>query len=371
MEKQKDFDFLFNFDTDRVALFSDIFVGTRLSELKQYIKDNNLNSVLHYDFVIKCLSNEEILKLFTDKNSYICLYRNKYIISDNDVVLELTIGNRHQYKSLDISVYHDSSKLCNKDIDNNIKLKIKDYSIGCLLANIDWYYWGGDCIRENMVSEVLGDTLYPEAYPFIPDLDKFIESYLDSDESVLFLIGKPGTGKTRLCRYIMKKIGERKTEEASVYFTSDKKVLDNERIFMDFISSEADLMILEDIDTDLKSRTASGGNDFMYRLLNVSDGILKNYNRKIILSTNLPSTKDVDPALIRDGRCFASLSFRSLTLEESRAFLDKFGKDIAMPNTNKIEYTLAELYKYLNTGDLVPRENVSSIGFSINKTKKG
>jgi ATP-dependent 26S proteasome regulatory subunit len=47
----------------------------------------------------------------------------------------------------------------------------------------------------------------------------------------------------------------------------------------------------------------------MHRFLNVGDGLVTTKGKKLIFSTNLPSIRDVDSALVRPGRCFDILNF--------------------------------------------------------------
>ena len=116
-------------------------------------------------------------------------------------------------------------------------------------------------------------------------------------------------------------------------------------MFINFAMQPNAMMVLEDIDVHLSSR--SDGNTFMYKLLGSSDGLIKNTNRKIVISTNLPNVKDIDDALVRDGRCFATVEFKKLTYEQSVDFL----QDVSPTNYNKLletgkkaSYTLAQLY---------------------------
>lgn len=114
-------------------------------------------------------------------------------------------------------------------------------------------------------------------------------------------------------------------------------------MFVNFLNNGYDAIVLEDIDYDLNSRKE--GNTFMYKLLNSSDGIISSNNKKIILSTNLPSVKDVDEALLRPGRCFDVLKTRNLTRNESEDFLKNFNSSIDLSKDN---YSLAELYRLIN-----------------------
>ena len=46
------------------------------------------------------------------------------------------------------------------------------------------------------------NVFYPELYPFIPDVNKFIDDYAKSSSNVLILFGEPGLGKTHLMHAI-------------------------------------------------------------------------------------------------------------------------------------------------------------------------
>jgi hypothetical protein len=63
----------------------------------------------------------------------------------------------------------------------------------------------------------------------------------------------------------------------------------------------------------------------MHKFLNVGDGLVTAANKKMIFSTNLPSIKDIDPALIRPGRCFDIVHFDTLTQEQATVLAGKVG----------------------------------------------
>jgi len=46
--------------------------------------------------------------------------------------------------------------------------------------------------------------------------------------------------------------------------------------------------------------------------LAVADGVVRAQGRKIIFTTNLPNIGDIDEALVRPGRCFATVRTRAL-----------------------------------------------------------
>jgi ATP-dependent 26S proteasome regulatory subunit len=54
-----------------------------------------------------------------------------------------------------------------------------------------------------------------------------------------------------------------------------------------------------------------------------ADGVVRAQRRKILFTTNLPNVHDVDEALLRPGRCFATMHARSLTREEGARLISR------------------------------------------------
>ena len=260
-----------------------------------------------------------------------------------------------------------------EDIDNanmlreRIKELFEPYNKGSesVFADVFWWSNGQHGIDYEKILEEINDTVYTDAYPYIDGgLDKFINDYLNADAQVLILMGEPGTGKTRLIRHIIKcmgkcfdKVSHEKEDFAygtgdhsnesqiQVMYTIDSKVISSDKFFINFLTGEASCMVLEDIDLDLSAR--SNGNKNMHKLLAGSDGFLRNANKKLIISTNLKTTKDIDEALIRPGRCFGYVQTRALTYKEALKFLENFpGKKVDL--TEGCMYTLSSLYQMIN-----------------------
>jgi energy-coupling factor transporter ATP-binding protein EcfA2 len=172
------------------------------------------------------------------------------------------------------------------------------------------------------------EVLHEEAYPDLgePVMD-FISRYLDGQETVLILLGSPGSGKTRLVRTILGEISRRKGESAEVMYTGDTRAFESDSIFVSFITGSHDAFVVEDADLLLTSR--SSGNLDLHRFLAIADGVVRAQGRKILFTTNLPNVHDIDPALMRPGRCFATLHTRSLTpTEGSRLIARLCGGDL-------------------------------------------
>ena len=62
----------------------------------------------------------------------------------------------------------------------------------------------------------------------------------------------------------------------------------------------------------------------------------------MIFSTNLPSIRDIDTALVRPGRCFDIVSFDTLTVEEAQKLADRLG--VKLPVRDGDKYSIAEVF---------------------------
>lgn len=188
------------------------------------------------------------------------------------------------------------------------------------------------------------------AYPWIDkNLYEYINDYLNSSSCVLILIGPPGVGKTSFIKTLIHH------SKGNAQVTFDDKIMSSDSLFANFIEGDTKFMIMEDADAFLKSR--SDGNTMMHRFLNVSEGLVSAADKKLVFSTNLPSVKDIDEALLRPGRCFDILEFRELTREEAQVVCEEIGKDL--PDGNK--FTLAELFTTQPSSK--PGKKKSAVGF--------
>jgi hypothetical protein len=182
---------------------------------------------------------------------------------------------------------------------------------------LDWHFaTTRDGISSTAFEEIACEVLHDEAYPYLgePVMD-FIARYLDGQETVLILLGSPGSGKTRLVRTILGEMSRRKGESAEVMYTGDTSAFTNDNIFASFITGSHDAFVVEDADHLLTSR--SSGNLDLHRFLAIADGVVRAQGRKILFTTNLPNVHDIDPALMRPGRCFATVHTRALVPAEA------------------------------------------------------
>ena len=179
-------------------------------------------------------------------------------------------------------------------------------------VRVKWFYNAkGENVRLPIRSDQLPETAF---YPALAgrELTDYYDTYLASDSNVLILLGPPGTGKTSFLRGLLHHA------QSDALISYDPEILRDDEIFADFMSGQERFMILEDADTFLASRTKSG-NTVMHKFLNVGDGLLSTKGKKIVFTTNLPSIRDIDDALMRPGRCFDVLRFGKLNPDDAKA----------------------------------------------------
>jgi hypothetical protein len=231
--------------------------------------------------------------------------------------------------SIQVSLYgsHEFVNLKSKEMRENFTIA---------KCHIEWVYSGdGSSVNIPLLPEKLPIS---EMYPFLGEesIEDYYDRYMQSASSILLLIGPPGTGKTTFIRGLLHYASK------NAIVTYDEKILERDYVFSRFIEDEVGVMVIEDADNFLKSR--SDGNTMMHRFLNVGDGLISVRGKKLIFSTNLPSVRDVDPALIRPGRCFDVITFDNYTLEQAEQISKKLDVSFDRKENKSDKYSLAEIF---------------------------
>lgn len=211
--------------------------------------------------------------------------------------------------------------------------------------------------QANIQEQILDDTMdysLAEFYPWVKmDLATYFQEFLNSKANVLVMIGPPGTGKSTFIRTMLRRL---KVESLISYKT--KTIVHPE--FITFCSQFLKngfmanfgyaggmpttktnrVVVVEDGDELMAKR--SDGNHIMSEILNLTNGIVSSDANKFIFSTNLDEISDIDPALLRPGRCFDVLCFRTLNATEANA-VRKAAKLPERDFDPKRSYKLAEV----------------------------
>jgi hypothetical protein len=157
--------------------------------------------------------------------------------------------------------------------------------------------------------DVVNDIAF--LYPYLDQTPAQVwDAFMKSKSNVLLLLGPPGTGKSS---FIMEMMRHRGWGD-NTYLADRSDVLADPSL-ADFIRELpfGSTMITED--SDLLVAKRDDGNSGMQALLNATSGIASRES-KIIISTNLSSVRKVDEALLRPGRMFKVLEFRSLNADQ-------------------------------------------------------
>lgn len=266
---------------------------------------------IHTEFV-----NDQIIE-FTETNGMI-------VDNDNLEFIDYSLNSN----SVEVKIYGS------KEFVDSMHKQLTDQFV-VASCHIEWIY-SGDGASVNI--PLLGEKLpISEMYPFLGEetIGEYYDRYLRSDASILLLIGPPGTGKTTFIRGLLHHA------KKNAIVTYDEKIIERDYVFARFIEDDVGVMVIEDADNFLKSR--SDGNAMMHRFLNVGDGLISMNGKKLIFSTNLPSIRDVDSALIRPGRCFDIVTFDNYTLAEAEKLAEKVGVAFETKDSGST-YSLAEVF---------------------------
>jgi hypothetical protein len=310
--------------------------------------------------VVRCAARGTVTELFDDLALRAGLAAQRFdsgaLLLDGPGVFAILHGQpKAQYVSCTFTFWTDTAERVRGlgdlllEIVGERRMKEETFTM-------DWRFSGGHGYTTGASFEELADpALLDEAYPSLGEpVAQFITRYLAARETILILQGPPGTGKTRLVRAILAAISRRKAASAKVLYTADRRALESDRIFLQFITGEHDAFVIEDADHILTSR--SSGNEDVHRFLAIADGVVRAQGRKILFTTNLPNVHDIDDALVRPGRCFGTVRTRALSNAEATALVRRLcgerrellGQILrgALPEEVR-SITLAEVYRHL------------------------
>ena len=254
------------------------FENTRLSAGLDTISDEKC-------FSRHCMSDEEVLKIILDT---LCPANTKLtILSDcKEQITAIDLAN----SSLIIRISLSKTTVTVETISDSRVVHKLDPFFDPAPVRIKWVYnTNGQSVYIPVdTTNLPSESFYPGLT--VP-LHTYYDNFISSRSNILLLIGAPGTGKTSFIK------GFLAHTQSDAVVSYDAAILEQDAIFAEFMCSHGrqNILILEDADNFLISRTKTAGNNsVMHKFLNVGDGLLSTRRKKIIFTTNLPSTRDID-----------------------------------------------------------------------------
>ena len=300
----------------------------------------------HYSFQFKRPVSDSFLNLIntvcraTEKYTKVLSYSsNNALITIDDELSFFTIIDIDSSNTIPWDVADRNISICGygtMDIITKVYRYIDKNIIKNTVPEVIWEYLQGTDRKSKNIHIAKPKPIFNEFYPWLSDVNDYYEQYKNSESSILVLLGEPGTAKSSFIRNFIWKHG------MNSMFTYDMNLLKSDSMFVDFITGDKDLLIVEDADIFLTDREHAG-NEVMAKFLNISDGLASgNKKKKIIFTANIVEISKIDKALLRPGRCFDCQVFRRLTSSEARLAAKVAG--LSKTNFDKLDYSLAELF---------------------------
>lgn len=209
-----------------------------------------------------------------------------------------------------------------------------------------------------VMETIQGNRNVADVSKFYPNFDftpaQLMKEFNESNSNVILIYGVPGTGKSN---WLLEMVNARGWDD-KVYLADRMDVLGHPG-FPDFVRElpAGSLVLTEDSDILVGKRTE--GNVSMSALLNATAGIVAR-DVKLVISTNLTSTRDIDDALLRKGRCFRTLKFKTMTTAQANDVREMMKLEPFPFKENATNITLAEAINAHEVND----DETSGVGFA-------
>jgi ATPase family associated with various cellular activities (AAA) len=245
-------------------------------------------------------------------------FNNSTVVVLEECIVSILIHNdEHDGTAYDVNAFFYAKS----DRFDNLFRKFLDIEWGPnedVQPYVTWAMKTPTGIKTNRLKASRNKNLKDVFYPSIEGgIEKFYRDYNESESPILVILGPPGMGKTSLIRdYIYK-------YQKDALITYDQALMETDEFFLFFLEHHHNVLLLEDFDIFLKSRE-DDDNKIMNKFLNLSQGIVDITDKKIIVTANLDK-QQIDPALIRPGRCFEVLEFDRYTERQAEVIIAEEG----------------------------------------------
>jgi hypothetical protein len=192
-------------------------------------------------------------------------------------------------------------------------------------------------------------------------LGALVAARVPGSGSVVLWHGPPGGGKTTALRALARAWGD----WCSMHYITDPELFLRGSDYLMSVAAEEDgdgwrLIVLEDSGELMHAGARAELGQGLSRVLNLTDGLLGQGRRCLLLVTTNEPVGRLHPALRRPGRCWAEVEFTPFTPAEAAAWLAAHGIDRPPPASAT---TLAELYALADDRELPPAPE-AAFGFA-------
>jgi SpoVK/Ycf46/Vps4 family AAA+-type ATPase len=190
--------------------------------------------------------------------------------------------------------------------------RLNDYNINNKKTLLYWCFKSKDNIEFVKFPLTTNSPIRSEFYPWLgkENVNDYIDRFENSNSNILILLGEPGTGKTSFIRHLITRTNQH------CFTTYDEEVMQQDQLYVKFLSEDVRYLILEDADLLLTDRINTG-NRVMSKMLNAADGLVSFNDKKIIFTANIRDKAKIDEALVRKGRCFDVVEFEAMSPEQT------------------------------------------------------
>lgn len=200
---------------------------------------------------------------------------------------------------------------------------------------------------------------------YTPEVVEQVKELLEllklATSGIVIIRGPVGTGKTHLIRAL---ISELKGIRRPVVCTPPLAFLQEPmKVHEAMLNHENPLVIFEDLGELFREDAKSVYADHFSNLANMTDGLLSILDSSVFLLTFNYDITDIDPALIRGGRCIMDLYVPRLPMEQAVKLLPE-GTEVP---PDAVDLSLAEIYN-LKGGKVAQIRGKGGVGFRSNRT---
>jgi Cdc6-like AAA superfamily ATPase len=296
----------------------------------KYIKPENYMKSNNFQAMIDEINDIFKLEMFNySKNSY---NTEKKFYSDT-VIITVSGNSRDTAFNIYCKSEFDLNRIYNICLKHN--KDEEESEVKCFFESFYIKQNGIDKTTKVLTMKDVKD-ISESYYPFM-NTKKTFEQFCTGNENILILTGPAGRGKTKFTNLLFKHlfqepenipydkleaIPELDEQFFNVAYVKSTDILAMDEFWRTLQKELPDFVILDDLDYMLTKRESevmtsddAKKNAFLNQLLSYTDGVQKN-KTKFIITTN-QHFDDVDSALLRKGRLFNILEFRTLKNSEA------------------------------------------------------